>query len=255
MGPEAAMPKSLRERARWFRRGPVPLMLVHPDLGGTDPLPARPTLLWMHGRTAHKELDNGRYLRLIRAGIASVAIDLPGHGERADPAMQGPERSMEVIETMLREWPHVEQAIADEPGLDASRVAVGGMSLGGMVTLARLCRPHRFRAAWVEATSGDWSDLHAARQDPARADRMEPARHLDHWSPIPLLAVHAERDAWIHIAWQRRFLERVRGVNQGMPVQLLAFARTGAPHEHIGFGTMSAAAKDTGVSFLQEHLT
>jgi len=34
----------------------------------------------MHGRTANKELDPGRYLRLIRAGIAVCAIDLPGHG-------------------------------------------------------------------------------------------------------------------------------------------------------------------------------
>ena len=41
----------------------VPTLLVR-----KDDLP-RPFILWMHGRTADKFLDPGRYLRYVRRGI------------------------------------------------------------------------------------------------------------------------------------------------------------------------------------------
>ena len=252
-GPASPMPKSLRAHARWERLAGVPALLVHPDAPGAPTTP-RPFLLWMHGRTAFKEMDNGRYLRLLRAGIGSVAIDLPAHGERADATLQSSERTMEVIEAALADLPRVLDALAALPGFDLSRAAIGGMSLGGMVTLAHLCRPHRFRAAVVEATTGDWTHLAGAAHDPARADAMEPARHLDRWKPTPLLALHAELDEWIHLDWQRTFLERLRGMNGEAPVDLMVFPRTGAPHEHVGFGTFGPQAKDAGTEFLVRHL-
>ena len=252
-GPSSPMPKSLRAHARWERLGQVPALLVHPDAPGEPPRP-RPFLLWMHGRTAFKEMDNGRYLRLLRAGIASVAIDLPGHGERAEPALHEGGASMRVIERALREMGGVLSALAQMPGFDLGRAAIGGMSLGGMVALASLCRPHGWKAAVVEATTGDWSHLTGAAHEPALADAMEPARHLDRWQPVPLLALHAELDEWIHLDWQRTFMERVRGVNGDAPVELVRYPRTGAPHEHIGFGTFGAQAKDAGTAFLVRHL-
>ncbi len=252
-GPSSPMPKSLRAHARWERLAGVPALLVHPDAPGTPPQP-RPTLLWMHGRTAHKEMDNGRYLRLLRAGIASVALDLPGHGERADHSMQTPERTMTVIDAALRELPAVRQALSAEQGFRMDRVAVGGMSLGGMVALASVCRGPAWQAALVEATTGDWTHLAGAAHDPALANALEPARHLDRWQPLPLLALHAELDEWIRIEWQRGFLQRVRAVNGDAPVDLTAFPRTGAPHEHVGFGSFGPQAKDAGTQFLVRHL-
>ena len=81
------LPSSVLALARRVRLpGNVPALLVHPHLdrtSGTVTRPA-PVLVWMHGRTVAKELDPGRYLRLARAGIASCALDLPGHGERAE---------------------------------------------------------------------------------------------------------------------------------------------------------------------------
>ena len=66
------LPASLAEHARVVRLGgTIPALMCHPDW--ISPLP---TVLWMHGRTAYKEIDSGRFSRLLRAGIASVAIDL-----------------------------------------------------------------------------------------------------------------------------------------------------------------------------------
>ena len=135
-GEQSPMPKSLRDCARWVRLAGVPSLLMHPDYGGQAEIRQRPFLLWMHGRTAHKELDNSRYLRMIRAGMACVAIDLPGHGERSEPHMQTSERSMEVIEGMVNALPGMRDALAAHAGFDLARAAIGGMSLGGMVALA-----------------------------------------------------------------------------------------------------------------------
>ena len=80
---DARLPSSLQAISETRRLGAdVPSLVVRPEsapLGGGDRIPF---LLWMHGRTATKELDPGRYLRLARAGIGACAIDLPGHGER-----------------------------------------------------------------------------------------------------------------------------------------------------------------------------
>jgi len=253
VGSRSALPRSLKRHARWMHLAGVPALLMHPELD----LPAQrplPFLLWLHGRTANKELDNSRYLRLLRAGIACVALDLPGHGEREEAAMQTSAHSMQVIERMLQELPAVLQDLAAEKGFDLQRVAIGGMSLGGMIALARLCQPHHFCAALLEATTGDFTHLESAQHDPRRADALEPARHLDRWQPTPVLALHAQYDDWIHIAWQREFMERLSMVNGDMATELVVYPRTGAPHEHIGFGTFAAQSKDAGIAFLLRHL-
>ena len=77
--------------------GEVPVLLMK---DGDEP---RPFVLWIHGRTADKELDPGRYLRYVRAGINVCAVDLPGHGQRLVESMQTPEAAFDVILQMSHE--------------------------------------------------------------------------------------------------------------------------------------------------------
>ncbi len=78
------LPRSLVAQSRVLRLGSsnTPALLIHPrfDKQAEKPLEPVPFLLWLHARTAQKELDSGRYLRLSRAGIPTVALDLPAHG-------------------------------------------------------------------------------------------------------------------------------------------------------------------------------
>src|SRR5690349_9852731 len=91
-------PSHLAQRSRTYRFGDVPVLLAHPDW-----LTPAPTVLWLHGRTATKELDPGRYLRWVRAGIAACAIDLPGHGERSDAKLQTSDATPGVTSTAVGE--------------------------------------------------------------------------------------------------------------------------------------------------------
>ncbi|MCC6660301.1 MAG: prolyl oligopeptidase family serine peptidase [Phycisphaerales bacterium] len=257
-------PAYLAERSRWVRLGPVPAVLAHPDWER----PA-PTVIWMHGRSVNKELDPGRYLRWVRAGIAACAIDLPGHGERADAAMQAPARTLDVLAQAVGEIDGVVEGLADAAVagsrgvFDLERLGIGGMSAGGMVALRRLCDPHPFRAGAVEATTGDLGALYhpetgrpwPVSHPPGRVEPLDPMRHLSGWRPIPLLALHSESDAVVPVAGQRGFIgalrEHCRGAGADPDlVRFVTWQETGAAQEHMGFGRFSNDAKNLQTEFL-----
>ena len=252
------LPAALRAAAEWTtltERG-IPVMLVHPDRENGRPAPL---VLWMHGRTAHKELDPGRYLRLMRAGIGVCAIDLPGHGERLDERLQQPEHTFEVVQTMIEEVDLLLKALGDLSEFDTTRLAIGGMSAGGMAALARLCDEHPFRCAAVEATSGSWThqrDRDMFRHIPQQTiDQYDPMQRLDGWQSTPLLAIHARKDEWMSYEGQAAFVEALRRHDdQPDRIELVTFGETGAPYEHIGFGHRTAEAKEAQVAFFRRWL-
>ena len=248
---DGVMPESLKAISETVRLGSdVPALLVRPEPDDGSPAP---WILWMHGRTAHKELDPGRYLRLARAGIASCAIDLPGHGEREDAHETEPADALNIIEQMLGELDDVVQELGRRGGFDLQRAAIGGMSLGGMITLARLCRPHPFRAAIVEAASGNWSFQEQRQfQDQVAVADLDPIRHLANWREIPLLAVHCKADEWVFWEGQRAFLDALRTRSRKPElVEELVLEHTGAPFEHLGFGKAANDVRLTEIDFLK----
>ncbi len=264
----ARLPNALRSQTvfRHLSGARVPALLAHPDAGwmdaGARPA-ARPVVLWMHGRTVNKELDPGRYLRWQRAGIAACAIDLPGHGERLDEAYQQADHTLMLAEQCAGEIDGVVAALSAPEfngAFDLDRVAIGGMSAGGIVALVRLCRPHRFRAVAVEATTGDFAPMRgrAFFVEPW-ADRLNPIEHLENWAAIPFLALHSEADEWIPVGAMRSFVGALRerygalGADPAM-IEMHTWPKTGAPYEHYGFGRVSNEAKNLQTEFLARHL-
>lgn len=269
----ARLPAFLDSRSRRVRVGPtgegVPALLTHFDW--TTPTPV---CIWLHGRTVNKELDAGRYVRWLKAGIAACAIDLPGHGERLEADFHSPQRTLDVLDQVIPEIDQVVQALgAPEFGgaFDMDRIAIGGMSAGGMAVLRRLCDPHPFTCAAVEGTSGDLAGLYFVRStnaataswqvahNPARVARLDPMKHLTSWRPIPLLTLHSERDELVPVATQRRFINalrmnyRERGTDESL-VTFHTWPETGAPQEHAGFGRFGNDAKNLQTEFLAMHL-
>lgn len=237
----------------------------------------------MHGRTAYKELDPGRYLRWLRAGIATCAVDLPGHGERTDVILQSPQRTTHVLAQMHAEIDGILAALLTpeyQGVFDLNRCAIGGMSLGGMVTLRRLCDQHNFTCAAVECTTGWLGGLYTpppdiveetaaiiagreprwlAEHSQSEIAHLDPLARLSTFRPIPLLALHNRLDAVVPLAIQSRFLSHLRAhytQNSALAdqIELVTFTNTGAPQEHSGFGKMSNDAKNIQTDFLKRHL-
>lgn len=266
-------PRDLASRARSARLGPagVPTLLAHPDWEHPAPV-----MFWMHGRTVNKELDPGRYLRWIRAGIAAVSIDLPGHGERLIEDWQTPARSMDVLEQAVGEVGGVLDALSGGQWggvFDLSRVGIGGMSAGGMAALRRVCEPApasvvAFRAVSVEGSTGWLEGLYAperaglpraervfAEISPDRLERLDPMRHLAAMPTVPMLVLHSEADRVVPWQGMAVYVERVRsayrarGADPGL-VRVRTWPETGAPQEHAGFGRFANDAKNLQVEFL-----
>ncbi len=249
------LPSSLRERTRCVDLAGVPALVVHPAFDASSPsaaLPEVPWLLWMHGRTASKEIDPGRALRLIRAGIGSVLLDLPGHGARTDALLQLERNAFRVVEAMVSEIDEVVASVAALGGFDQSRIAIGGMSAGGMAALGRLLTSHPFCACSLECTSGDLDSLRGREIfDASRAARLNPITQLSAWRSISVQVLHNVGDALVPIEAQRRFVAALR--ERTTPAELVEmheFTNTGAPSEHAGFGKFGAEAKDLQTAFL-----
>jgi alpha-beta hydrolase superfamily lysophospholipase len=277
----AQFPAALASRSQTTRLGPMrtPSLLAHPDWERPAPV-----VFWMHGRTVNKELDPGRYLRWLRAGIATCAVDLPGHGERSDPVMQTPRRTLDVLAQMRAEIDSIVAALnaPEYRGVfDTSRLAIGGMSAGGMIALRRLCDPHPFRCAAVECTTGWLGGLYfpqstdpsgaaavspgsinprwLVEHDPQTVRQLDAMEHLAAFRPIPLLALHSRADQVVPFDTMERFIGRLREHYVQLHarpemIELHAFGPTGAPQEHAGFGRLSNDAKNIQTAFLSREL-
>ena len=248
------LPSALRKRSSLEKLGPsgVPALLVQPE----SPAPNPPLVIWMHGRTAFKELDPGRYLRFMRGGIATCAIDLPGHGERSNPKLQSSEHVLEVVVQMAEEIDDVLRDAVAALECDPDRVGIGGMSAGGMAALARLARPHHFTAASVEATSGNWA--FQARLPMLQSSQMslirqwDPIEHLERWQEIPVQAFHCKADEWVPFEGQETFIKTLRNQYRNPElIDWMVYDQTGTLHEHVGFGPHAADVKERQRAFFQ----
>jgi alpha-beta hydrolase superfamily lysophospholipase len=262
------LPTALLARARWERLagGRIPALIVHPGFTAETARGAEaasvnavPLVLWMHGRTVQKEIDPGRFLRWMRAGIGVCAVDLPGHGERFEAELQQPERTFDVVLQMIGEIDAIVAEMVGRPEFDGDRVAIGGMSAGGMSALARLCAPHPFVCASVEATTGSWNFQRTRRmfrdRDDDEISMHDPIANLAGWRQIPVQAFHSRRDEWVAFDGQRAFIEalRERYTDDGI-IDFVVYEETGAPYEHAGFGRLAADAKDRQRTFLHRWL-
>jgi alpha-beta hydrolase superfamily lysophospholipase len=266
---DAALTTRLATETTPYDDGGPPALLTHPNDGwfeeGATPEPAA-LCLWFHGRTVNKELDAGRYLRWKRMGIAACAIDLPGHGERAgDPALQAPGSTLLLAEQAAREIDLVLEDLASprfNGAFDLRRIAIGGMSAGGMVALVRLCSlglENRFKAVVLEATTGDFASMRWPKVTAERVEAMSPLNHLADMPTVPLLAVHSKLDEVVPFEPMAAFVEKLReeyasrGVDPDL-AKMHAWDETGAPSEHMGFGRVTNETKNLENGFLGEWL-
>jgi pimeloyl-ACP methyl ester carboxylesterase len=174
-----------------------------------DPGP-NPGVVVVHGAGSGKE-NHGDFARLANAnGWAALTFDLPGHGE-SEPEMTG--AAVDAVVSMV-------DLLAVQPGVDSTRVAVRGSSLGGFLAiLAAAAAPQiagviaicpasedhlarGVRSGRFDMRAGDPVDLEAwlVAQDVGEAVERIAGR--------PLIFMHAEGDTQIPSDHSEALFER-----------------------------------------------
>lgn len=189
---EQAVPAGRRITLEFHAGGEaIPGVLLLPR----EPVPA-PGVLLLHGYSSRKEhVAEGVGGPLMRHGIASLSIDLPLHGTRADPlqaqAMRNPITLMSIWRTALKECRLALGYLRARPEIDRDCTAVAGYSLGSFLAVMAAADDPTVRAV-VLAAGGDLpagTPLSAVARtvaDPVRAVRKLRGR--------PLLMVHGTGD-------------------------------------------------------------
>jgi len=157
-----------------------------------------PAALLLHGYASRKEdMAESVGEALVPLGIATLSIDLPLHGERADPfelrSMRNPFELAARWRTAIEEAQLALRFLGARPEIDRERLAVIGYSLGSYLSLAVAERDGAARA-FVLAAGGDLPDFPLAQLIRSVADPLRGVRAL---AGRPLLMVHGRRDRTI----------------------------------------------------------
>ena len=168
-----------------------------------------PGALLLHGYGSRKEqMADAVGRELLAAGIASLSIDLPLHGERDREieidAARNPLVLVSQWRSALAECGAALEWMAEHDELDGHRLAVVGYSLGSFLAVMTAARSEHARAV-VLAAGGDlpegtpFTRLVRTVADPLRAVRRLAGR--------PLLMVHGTRDRTVRPDQAARLFE------------------------------------------------
>lgn len=179
-----------------FRTGDesIPAILQLPDVH--DEAPPVPAALLLHGYSSNKErLADSAGKALLALGVATVAIDLPLHGERATELNSFSQRNpLELVQLWrlgLAECTTALRYMCARPEIDVERLGIVGYSMGSFLSVIAASQHQEFRAV-VLAAGGDlptntpFGSLIRMAADPIRAVRRLDGR--------PLLMINGRHD-------------------------------------------------------------
>jgi predicted esterase len=198
---------SLELRADELGDAAIPALMLLPDVPREVP-----AALLLHGYTSHKEMMSDTVGRaLLGVGVASLAVDLPLHGERSTTGRArnaiNPLELMRNWKLALAECAIALRYLAARPEIDRERLAIVGYSLGSFLGVTVAARDRAVRAV-VLAAGGDLpSDMPLAGMVRPVIDPVAAVRKLD---GTPLLMVHGRRDRTVTSEQARRLFEAAR---------------------------------------------
>ena len=207
---ERPLPGGRRITLRFGREGDaerVPGVLLLPD--GAGPTRLAPGAVLLHGYSSRKE-DMAELVGrgLLAQRIASLAIDLPLHGERrGDVDFRSVRNPLALTQAWRRGLADARLALGylgARPEIDADRMALTGYSMGSFLGVQVAADAPAVRAL-VLAAGGDlpagtpFDRLVRAVADPIKAVRRFDGR--------PLLMVHGRRDGTVRPEQAQRLFD------------------------------------------------
>ena len=171
-----------------------------------DTTSPKPLIILSHGFSRSKDDMKDKLKVLVSMGYYAVAIDNRGHGERADhdfmsQVFQDDKLDVHLVRRLIKETADDIHTLIDHfatnKQVDAQRIGMLGVSMGGFVTFRALVIEKRIKVAAPIIASPYWDDLPAgvpvldtpeAKQAlTAYARQYSPAHHPQAFFPRPVL--------------------------------------------------------------------
>lgn len=235
---------------------------------GTGP---RPTVIYCNGLDSCKELLYWTRLpaALARRGVSTLCVDQPGSGEALRLQQLPVDPHSERWATPAFDW------LAAREEVDAARIGMTGISLGGHFVPRAVAYEPRFAAGAVWGANHDWAQVQQRRlqregENPVphywahvcwafgaadvsdflvKARDMTLEGHL-HRIRVPFLVTHGEKDRQIPLAYAHQTYDQL--VNSPDRELKIFSAREGGV-EHVGADNMAYAC-DYLADWLAERL-
>jgi pimeloyl-ACP methyl ester carboxylesterase len=178
----------------------VPLLIVRPN-GSSAPLP---TVLWLHGFGASKEVHLPELQRLTEAGLLAVGVDAVAHGERRRVDLEQQFTGLphdnarlfgEIVRQTAAELPLLIDSLVERGLSDPQRIAVAGVSMGGCIVYGAIPLERRIRTAVALLASPEWA--------------LPPGVAVERFYPTALLSITAAQDTIVPPAAAQALHERL----------------------------------------------
>jgi uncharacterized protein len=183
-----------------------------------------PTVLIYHGWGG--SADGYRFLAtmLARSGYVAVVPEVPLHGERGALAEYDVEATMlhfwDVVTSAVDEAEGLVQAVAAQPQVDSTRIAIVGHSMGGTIAASVFAKHAELvTLVCINGTSGwEITDAHtrqlfevppAEGEELAMFRKYDPMNAVGQLYPRAMLLMHGLADEVLPIIGQEAFYEKV----------------------------------------------
>ncbi len=222
-----------------------------------------PTIFFHHGFTSSKEIYSYFGYLLAQVGYRVILPDAPLHGARADG---GESRLLAnfwpILQNNVDELGIVKESFVSRGLADPARLGVGGVSMGGMVTMASLVRFPWVKVAACLMGSGYFNALsehlfpvYTAGNIAQREAFQRAHAPLLSWdisgktallTERPLFVWHGEEDDVVPFGESQRLRDEMKA--NGNDANLTFLAEPGAKHR------VSVHASAQATAFFRQHL-
>jgi len=231
-----------------------------------------PVVLILHGFASSKHGSNRCYVtlaeKLAQAGIAALRFDFRGSGDSEGSL------SEITLEDLVSDALSVVENLGSLPGIDATRVALFGASLGGTISILTAARLQIIKTLilWAPVASGElWyrdfltqhpeyrhvdpekilSSYNGVKLHPQFREQfaqMAAYKTLKQLSSLPTLHMHGEKDTVISIAHQEAFRQSCAQSSH------MHFIKYQDGEHSLGFSPNFSEVMEETLSWLQKHL-
>ena len=233
-----------------FEKGDVAGIPILSCFSSNEGIQSKPLVILSHAFQSSKEFWQDKMLSLARAGYYAVALDNRGHGARKGPGFkarvfENDGFNLYAVRRLIKETaddiPRLIDHFSSHNSVDAARIGMVGVSMGGFVAFRTLVIDDRIGVAAPVIASPYFDEkprdvplvnrLEINRALDAYSQKFSPAYYPERFYPRAILIQVGGRDKHLDAGRVRQFYETLKSNYHQRPEKLRFIQEANAGHE------------------------